>query len=110
MAPEGEELATAPSVVNMVASGPRNGWEDSLWSTNRCQVTTMDDPDQANREAAYFIWKREGCPNGRSTGAAPQRRLITDPSEPLIGEEEKIMADRPDANWPALLTNDVHGG
>ena len=26
----------------------------------------MSDPEQAIPEAAYFIWIREGCPEGRS--------------------------------------------
>lgn len=80
----------------------------------------MTDPDrnaeQAVREAAYFIWEGEGCPEGRALDhwlhatskiSREERRRVVD--EP-VGDEEKIMAGRADANIPALLTKDVRGG
>lgn len=72
----------------------------------------MHDPDQTIREAAYLIWKREGCPEGRADEHWYRATAEIDhgPGGLPVGEEEKIMADRPDANWPALLTKDVHGG
>jgi hypothetical protein len=71
--------------------------------------------EQAVREAAYFIWEREGRPEGRAQDhwsqafieTCGERRQRDD--EPL-GDEEKILAGRPDANMPALLTKDVPGG
>ena len=78
----------------------------------------MPDPDrnaeQAVREAVYFIWEREGCPEGRAPDhwrravieKAREERRRADEAE----EEEKVLAGRPDANMPALLTQDVRGG
>jgi hypothetical protein len=71
--------------------------------------------ERALRERAYFIWEREGRPEGR---AADHWRYATiedsggsqgRDDEPME-DEEKILAGRPDANIPALLTKDVHGG
>ena len=70
--------------------------------------------EQAVREAAYFIWEREGRPEGRAPDhwrravierAREERRRDDEPEE-----EEKVLAGRPDANMPALLTKDVRGG
>jgi len=65
----------------------------------------------AIRERAYFIWNREGCPDGRAydhwvLACAEEREHLNE----LVYEEEKVLADRPDVNMPALLTQDVHGG
>jgi hypothetical protein len=43
------------------------------------------------------------------TGAAGPRRTEKRPDEPM-GEEEKVLAGKPEANMPALLTKDVLGG
>ena len=79
----------------------------------------MPEPDrnweQAVRERAYFIWESEGRPEGR---AADHWRHATiedvgharGRDEEPMGDEEKILAGRPDVNFPALLTKDVHGG
>ncbi len=69
------------------------------------------DAEDAVRERAYFIWVREGRPDGRalahwvSAHAEEQEH-----QNELMFEEEKVLAGRPDANIPALLTQDVHGG
>ncbi len=61
-----------------------------------------DDKQRAVREAAYFLWEREGRPEGRAldnwlrAGGA--------------SEEEKVLAGQADADIPALLTKDVLGG
>ena len=69
------------------------------------------DDERTIREKAYLIWKDEGCPEGRAydhwlLACAEQRERANE----LVYEEEKVLADRPDANMPALLTQDVHGG
>ena len=43
-------------------------------------------------------------PDGAHAAAEPARR-----EEPM-DDEEKVIANRPDANMPALLTRDVLGG
>jgi hypothetical protein len=63
-----------------------------------------EDKQQAIREAAYFLWESEGRPEGR----ALEHWLRAGGAMP--GEEEKVLAGRPDANIPALLTKDVPGG
>ena len=69
------------------------------------------DDDYAVRQRAYFIWEREGRPDGRAhehwmSACAEEREHQNE----LMYEEEKVLAGRPDANMPALLTKDVHGG
>jgi hypothetical protein len=63
------------------------------------------DEDQAIRERAYFLWENEGRPDGRALDhwqrATAEERLV---------DEEKVLAGRPDANIPAMLTKDVPGG
>jgi hypothetical protein len=61
-----------------------------------------DESDEATREAAYFLWENEGRPEGK----ALDHWIRAEPT----GDEEKIIAGRPDANLPALLTKDVPGG
>lgn len=73
------------------------------------------DPEYAIRETAYFIWEREGQPEGRAQDhwwraiieTAGGQRL---PDDEPVEDEEKILAGRLDANMPALLTKDVAGG
>ena len=69
------------------------------------------DNERTIRERAYLIWIRDGRPDGRAfehwvLACAEARER----SNELMYEEEKVLADRPDANMPALLTQDVHGG
>ena len=76
----------------------------------------MSDPDrdveQAVRAAAYYIWESEGRPDGYAYdhwGRAIIEASHRQGDEPME-DEEKILAGRPDANLPALLTKDVPGG
>ena len=69
------------------------------------------DDEHAIRERAYFIWERNGRPDRQAlehwvSALAEERERVNE----LMYDEEKIMADRPDANLPALLTKDVPGG
>jgi hypothetical protein len=67
--------------------------------------------EQAIRERAYFIWRREGCPNGRAFDHWMSARVEErERQNELIHDEEKVLASRVDANMPALLTKDVRGG
>ena len=67
--------------------------------------------EDAIRERAYFIWEREGRPRGRAhdhwLAACVEERECQDEH---MDDEEKVLAGRPDANFPALLTKDVQGG
>ena len=67
------------------------------------------DLEGAIRERAYFIWEREGRPHGRAHHHWLTAIEEADRHE-FVGEEEKVLANRPDANMPALLTKDVLGG
>jgi hypothetical protein len=77
----------------------------------------MPEPDaeQEIREIAYFIWEREGRPEG-SAQDHWERAIetsggdIRDRDNEFWEDEEKVLAGRPDANMPALLTKDVPGG
>ena len=63
------------------------------------------------RERAYFIWEREGRPDGQAfdhwMSACTEER---DRHNELVYDEEKVLAGRLDADMPALLTKDVQGG
>ncbi len=67
------------------------------------------------RDRAYFIWEREGRPEGRAHDhwyRAVREAFRHEPGaddEPML-EEEKVLAGRIDVNMPALLTRDVPGG
>jgi hypothetical protein len=63
------------------------------------------DEDKAIRERAYSLWENEGRPEGRAL--EHWQRAAT---EERLGDEEKVLAGRPDANIPAMLTKDVPGG
>jgi Protein of unknown function (DUF2934) len=71
--------------------------------------------EQVVRETAYFIWEREGRPDGRDwdhwlrAAAGVRARHDHEDAEPME-DEEKILAGRHDVNLPALLTKDVPGG
>jgi hypothetical protein len=71
--------------------------------------------EQTVRDRAYFIWEREGRPDGRASdhwtraikeAARSEQRHDAEP----LPDEEKILAGRIDVNMPALLTKDVPGG
>lgn len=66
--------------------------------------------DEAIREAAYYIWEREGRPEGRALNHWARAAIEIHGGEPEpFDEEEKVLANLP-ANLPALLTKDVRGG
>ncbi len=69
-----------------------------------------DDPEQAVREAAYFIWEQEGRPEGQAHDHWSRAIIETMGADACSEDEEKVLAGRPDANMPALLTQDVPGG
>jgi hypothetical protein len=67
--------------------------------------------EQAVRETAYFLWEREGCPEGRALDH--WHRAITEQwgrEGETMEDEEKVLAGRTDADIPAMLTKDVKGG
>jgi hypothetical protein len=78
----------------------------------------MPDPDhtaeQVIRETAYFIWEREGRPDGRAEShwqrAAADYASQRAPHDEPLDDEEKILAGHPDVNMTELLTKDVFGG
>jgi hypothetical protein len=71
--------------------------------------------EEAIRLRAYFLWEREGRPEGRAQDHWLSAILEGFGEEPgpdaeFMEDEEKVLAGRPDANMPALLTRDVPGG
>jgi Protein of unknown function (DUF2934) len=72
------------------------------WERNICRRWTRRKPFA---RGAYFLWESEGRPEGRALDhwkrAAAENRFV---------DEEKVLAGRPDANIPAMLTEDVPGG
>jgi Protein of unknown function (DUF2934) len=71
--------------------------------------------EQIVRDKAYFIWEREGRPEGRAQDH--WYRAIKEATHPekasddeLMLDEEKVLAGRLDVNLPALLIKDVPGG
>ena len=64
------------------------------------------------RERAYFIWEREGRPNGRAHEhwhRAVAEQVRPDWDDDLTFDLEAIVEGRP-ADYPAVLTKDTRGG
>jgi hypothetical protein len=73
------------------------------------------DRERAIRERAYFMWQSEGHPEGRAhehwvAATVEEMHEQRWHEDALLDDEEKVLAGRADANFPALLTKDVHGG
>jgi hypothetical protein len=73
------------------------------------------DWEQAVRVRAYFIWESEGRPEGRADNHWEFASIENSGGERVrdeapMDDEEKLLAGRPDANIPALLTKEVRGG
>jgi hypothetical protein len=66
----------------------------------------VQDQLQAVRERAYFLWEREGCPEGRALDHWHQALTVEAGTE----DEEKVLAGRTDADIPEMLTKEVPGG
>ena len=70
--------------------------------------------EHALRERAYYIWERDGRPEGQADNH--WRQAIRDKlgesgeSDDAMDDEEKVLAGRSSADIPALLTQDVPGG
>jgi hypothetical protein len=90
----------------------------------------MPDPDpnteKAIRETAYYLWEKEGRPEGRDQDhwVRAAKDLLATPAKPTkrkaapksarktdhLEDEEKVIAGHPDVNMTALLVKDVPGG
>jgi hypothetical protein len=68
------------------------------------------DPEQSLREAAYFMWEREGHPEGRALEHWTAAMEIAAGANALDADEEAVIEGDPDADYPAVLTKDVPGG
>lgn len=76
---------------------------------------TDHNKEQILRDRAYFIWEREGRPDGRAhdhwlRAIGETSHAGRTPHEEHLPDEEKILDGRSDVNMPALLTKDVPGG
>jgi hypothetical protein len=69
--------------------------------------------ERSIRKRDYRVWEQEGRPEGRALDHWLEAILSlsreSDPAGQML-EEEKLLAGRPDVNFPALLTRDVKGG
>jgi hypothetical protein len=78
-------------------------------------MPAMREDDRNLRDRAYYIWEREGRPDGRAFDHWVRAVREAFPARPArddqrLPEEEKILAGRIDVNMPAWLTRDVLGG
>lgn len=78
-------------------------------------MPSLREDEQSLRDRAYFIWEREGRPDGRAFDHWVRAIREAFPARPLrdddhMADEEKLLAGRIDVNMPALLTKDVLGG
>lgn len=78
-------------------------------------MPTRRENEQSLRDRAYFIWEREGRPEGRAIDhwvRAVREDFRARPSahDDHLPDEEKLLAGHVDVNMPALLTRDVLGG
>ncbi len=70
---------------------------------------------QAVRELAYFLWQREGRPDGCAVehwrrAQAIRSELRRNPEDGFEHDVEAVLNGDPRADFPALLTKDVSGG
>ncbi len=73
------------------------------------------DDQQAVRELAYFLWEREGRPDGRDAAYWERANELRSehhqtPDDPFEMDAEAIVEGSPHADFPALMTKDVSGG
>jgi hypothetical protein len=70
-----------------------------------------DGTEQSIREAAFFLWEREGRPEGRALAHwTAAQRIAVDQEGNLTADEEAVIRGDPAADYPAVLTKDVPGG
>jgi Protein of unknown function (DUF2934) len=68
------------------------------------------DDERAVRVRAYYLWVREGRPDGKALDhwlCAKSRSWHSD--EGLLEEQEKVASGQP-ADMQAIMTNDARGG
>jgi hypothetical protein len=75
----------------------------------------LESDRNAIRERAYFLWLREGRPEGRAqdhwrSATIEESSKKSDQDAEFMEDEEKVLAGRADANIPTMLTKDVRGG
>jgi hypothetical protein len=72
----------------------------------------LDDTEQSVREAAYFLWEREGRPEGRALEhwTTAESTAAGREQGDLAADEEAVVKGDPAADFPAVLTKDVPGG
>jgi hypothetical protein len=75
----------------------------------------LESDRNAIRERAYFLWLREGRPEGRAqdhwrSATIEESSEKSDQDAEFMEDEEKVLAGRADANIPTMLTKDVRGG
>jgi hypothetical protein len=71
-----------------------------------------DDIEQSVHEAAYFLWERDGRPEGLALEhwTAVQRIVANREQGDLTAVEQAVVEGDPEADYPAVLTKDVPGG
>jgi hypothetical protein len=71
-----------------------------------------DDIEQSVHEAAYFLWERDGRPEGLALEhwTAVQRIVANREQGDLTADEQAVVEGDPEADYPAVLTKDVPGG
>ncbi len=71
---------------------------------------------EAVRERAYYLWERDGRPEGRDLTywdmaiAAHSAQQAHHAEDGFAKEAEAVIDGDPRADFPALLTKDVSGG
>jgi hypothetical protein len=78
-------------------------------------ATSDQAEEQAVRELTYFLWEREGRPEGLAlTHWQRARAMYSDhgrvPDDGLTKDTEAVLEGDAHADFPALLTKDVPGG
>ena len=81
----------------------------AVWLTDWVRKTTVHDPEQAIREAAYSIWEREGRPEGRADEHWYRAVAEIDPA-PLDEQPNGDETDPAKIDPPAVPTKDASVG
>jgi Protein of unknown function (DUF2934) len=91
----------------------RRHFEPLLWGINPSSWETAmseRDDEKAVRDAAYYLWLREGRPEGNALDHWLRAKAPSEYSDDgLLEEQEKVLGGQP-ADMQAIMTDDARGG
>jgi Protein of unknown function (DUF2934) len=92
-------------------------WTRTLWTTNLAAPHSSKemallgrDDERAVRATAYYLWVREGRPEGKALDHWLRAKSQSGHRDDgLLEEQEKVVSGHP-ADMQAIMTSDARGG